>query len=123
MSSNLSCRREFLRFLAGSPLLARAQESFPTLARAKDAINVMDFEALARKALPPAHWGYMATGVDDDLTLRMNREAMTHYQLRARRLVGVVKADLHTEVFGANWDMPIYVSAVGSQKAFHPHGP
>jgi len=64
----------------------------------------------------------MATGVDDDLTLRMNREAMTHYQLRARRLVGVVKADLHTEVFGANWDMPIYVSAVGSQRAFHAEG-
>jgi|SRR5579862_7474360 len=124
MSSSLSCRRQFLRFLAGSPLLASAmaQESFPTLVSAKDAINVMDFEALARKALPPAHWGYMATGVDDDLTLRMNREAMSHYQLRARRLVGVVKADLHTAVFGADWDMPIYVSAVGSQTAFHPDG-
>jgi 4-hydroxymandelate oxidase len=123
MISSLSCRRKFLRFLAGSPVLAsaRAQELFP-LVSAKDAINVMDFEALARKALPPAHWGYMATGVDDDLTLRMNREAMTHYQLRARRLVGVAKADLQTEVFGAHWDMPIYVSAVGNQKAFHPDG-
>ena len=85
-----SPRREFLRFLAGSPLVvtALAQESIPTIASAKDAINVMDFEALARQSLPPAHWGYMATGVDDDLTLRMNREAMAHYQLCARRLVG-----------------------------------
>jgi isopentenyl diphosphate isomerase/L-lactate dehydrogenase-like FMN-dependent dehydrogenase len=82
----------------------------------------MDFEPLARKALPPAHWGYLATGVEDDLTLRMNREAMAHYQLRARRLVGVTNPDLKAEVFGATWDMPIYLSAVGSQRMFHPDG-
>jgi isopentenyl diphosphate isomerase/L-lactate dehydrogenase-like FMN-dependent dehydrogenase len=98
------------------------QESIPAISSAKSAINVMDFEPLARQALPPAHWGYMATGVDDDLTLRMNREAMAHYQLRARRLVAATTANLKTEVFGANWDMPIYVSAVGSQKMFHPEG-
>ena len=32
---------------------------------------------------------------------KANREAMEHYQLRARRLVDVSKADLSTEVFGA----------------------
>jgi 4-hydroxymandelate oxidase len=124
MTRSSSARREFLRFLATSPLVgaAAAQESTPAIVSPKDALNVMDFEPLAHKALPPAHWGYLATGVDDDLTLRMNREAMSHYQLRARRLVGVVRADLRTQVFGANWDMPIYVSAVGSQKAFHPEG-
>jgi 4-hydroxymandelate oxidase len=121
MSRRLSARREFLRFLAGSPL-ALAQESNPAITDAKDALNVLDFEPLARKALPPAHWGYLSTGVDDDLTLRANREAMAHYQLRARRLAGVAKADLKTEVFGSTWDMPIYVSAVGHQKQFNPQG-
>ena len=117
-------RRRFLRFLAASPVAsgAWAQAPDPTLTRPKDALNVMDFEPLARKALPPAHWGYMATGVDDDKTLRINREAFDHYQLRARRLVDVTHADLRTEVFGAMWDTPIYISAVGSQKAFHPEG-
>jgi isopentenyl diphosphate isomerase/L-lactate dehydrogenase-like FMN-dependent dehydrogenase len=47
---------------------------------------------------------------------------MSHYQLRARRLSGVVTPDLKTEVLGAAWDMPIYVSAVGSQRGFHPEG-
>ncbi len=122
MSRAFSARREFLRFVAASPLVAQALAQDLVLASAKDALNVMDFEPLARKALPPAHWGYMATGVDDDLTLRMNREAFRHYQLRARRLVDVSKADLKTEVFGAAWDMPIYVSAVGSQRAFHAEG-
>jgi isopentenyl diphosphate isomerase/L-lactate dehydrogenase-like FMN-dependent dehydrogenase len=115
---SLSARREFLRFLAASPL-ALAQEP-SAITNAKDALDVMDFEPLAHKALPPAHWGYMTTGVDDDLTLRANRDAMSHYQLRARRLTGVSKVDLHTEVFGNTWDMPIYLSAVGHQKQFNP---
>jgi 4-hydroxymandelate oxidase len=119
-----SDRRRFLQFLAASPLAARAwaDDLVPAITHPKEAVNVMDFEPLARKALPPAHWGYMATGVDDDKTLRANREAFDHYQLRARRLVDVREADLRTEVFGAMWDTPVYISAVGSQKAFHPEG-
>src|SRR5215472_3871364 len=101
MSIQSERRRAFLRFLAASPLAMKAfaaEDAAP--ADAKDVIDVMDFEALAKKALPPAHWGYMATGVDDDVTLRTNREAMQHYQLRARRLIDVSKADLSVEVFG-----------------------
>src|SRR4051794_3752139 len=107
-------RREFLRFLAASPLLA-AEDNATTsrISTPKDALNVMDFEPLAHKALSPAHWGYLSTGVDDDLTVRANREAMTHYQLRARRLRGADKPDLKTEVLGTSWDTPIYLSAVG----------
>lgn len=121
---NTAARREFLRFLAASPLAtsAWAQDNFASITNAKDALSIMDFEPLARKVLPPAHWGYLATGVDDDLTLRSNRDAMSHYQLRARRLTGLSSVDLKTNVFGTPWDMPIYVSAVGSQKQFHPQG-
>ena len=117
MSQNLSARRKFLQFLAASPLVAMAQEP-----SAKDALSVLDFEPLAHKALPPAHWGYMSTGVDDDLTVRMNREAMGHYQIRARRLVGAAKPDLSFELFGKIWNSPIYFSAVSAQRAFHPDG-
>src|SRR3954452_18155776 len=114
-----SPRREFLRFLASSPLWTAAAQEAATSGKAADALSVMDFEPLAHKALPPAHWGYLSTGVDDDATLRANREAMKHYQLRARRLKGADKPNLKTEVFGITWDMPIYLSAVGSQKMFH----
>ena len=126
MNRTFSPRREFLRFLAASPIMVRglAQEALTSgnLSNPKDALSVMDFEPLARKALPPAHWGYLATGVDDDVTLRANHEAFEHYQLRQRRLVDVSKPDLKTEVFGTTWEMPIYVSAVGGQKAFHGEG-
>src|SRR5690242_5214574 len=117
MNRHSSARREFLRFLAASPLLATPQDP-----SAKDAFSVLDFEPLAQKALPPAHWGYMSTGVDDDLTVRMNREAMGHYQIRARRLVGAAKPELSFELFGRIWHSPIYFSAVSAQRAFHPEG-
>jgi isopentenyl diphosphate isomerase/L-lactate dehydrogenase-like FMN-dependent dehydrogenase len=122
MNHGFSPRREFLRLLTASPLAARAFAQELNSTSAKGVLDVMEFEPLARRALPPAHWGYLATGVDDEVTLRMNREAFQHYQLRARRLVDVTQADLRTSVFGVIWDMPLYISAVGSQKAFHPDG-
>jgi hypothetical protein len=50
-------RREFLRFLAASPLLAGAwaQAGF-TLDSAEQAFSVTDFEDAARRVLSPAHW-------------------------------------------------------------------
>ncbi len=118
----LASRRRFLRYLAASPLLARAQTSAPALSSARDALEVMDFEEAAHRALPPAHWGYMASGVDDDLTLKTNLAAFKRIQLRPRRLVDVSKIDLTTEVFGATWDFPIFICPVGGQKMFHPEG-
>ncbi len=109
-------RREFLKFLLASPLYA--QQGSTVIADPKDALSVMDFEEAARKALPPAHFGYMSTGVDDDLTLRANREGYNHIQLRARRLTGILNTDMKTTLFGNTWDMPIGIAPCGNQKAF-----
>jgi isopentenyl diphosphate isomerase/L-lactate dehydrogenase-like FMN-dependent dehydrogenase len=117
-------RRRFLQFLAGSPLLAQAwaQQTWPVITGAKDAVSLMDFEEAARKVLPPAHWGYMASGVDDDYTQRINREGFKHFALRPRRLVDVSKVDLKTEIFGSVWEQPIFLSPVGGQQMFHADG-
>jgi 4-hydroxymandelate oxidase len=118
-------RRKFLGLLAGSPLLSAWQQQLPphpALSSAKDALDVLDFESAAREAIPPAHFGYMTTGSDDDATIRANRDGFTRIQLRARRLVDVSKVDLRTELFGTRWETPIVLAPVGSQKAFHPEG-
>jgi 4-hydroxymandelate oxidase len=127
-------RREFLRFLAGSPLAAHAfsqkvfgqgtpsgDPTFPIL-NAKDALSVMDFEGLARQTLPPAHWGYMASGVDDNATLNANIRAYSHIELRPRRLVDVAKVDDGIELFGVKYDSPIFLCPVGGQRMFHADG-
>ena len=52
---------------------------------------MFDFEPVARKNVPPAHFGYMASGIDDEVTLRANREGFLKFQLRPRRLNDVSK--------------------------------
>ncbi len=112
-------RRRFLAYLAGSPLLAMQDG---VITDVKDALNVMDFEAAARKAIPPAHFGYLATGVDDDSTLKANREGWSHIKLRPRRLIDVSKVDMSVEVFGTKWETPIVMCPVSGQRAFHEEG-
>ena len=114
-------RREFLQFLAASPLLA-AQQTSTAIGDPAEAINVMDFEAAARAALPPAHFGYMATGVDDDLTLKANRDGFAKIQLRPRRLMDIRRIDPGIDLFGTAWETPIILAPIGNQKAFHAEG-
>lgn len=122
-------RRRLLQFLAGSPLLA-AGEALAQVARFPDkvisspqeALNVFDFEAAMQKAVPPAHFGYMATGSDDEVTLRANREGFQKFQLRPRRLVDVSKLDLRMELFGRTYANPIVIAPTASNRAFHEDG-
>jgi len=73
-----------------------------------------------RKNVPPAHFGYMATGVDDEMTLRANREGFRKFELRPRRLVDVSKIDMSAEILGFKYDSPIVIAPAGSNRAFHP---
>ncbi len=92
----------------------------PPISAADQVLSVMEFEPLARTALPPAHYGYLATGVDDDLTVLLNHEAFGHYEIRARRFADLSHLDLSRTVFGVRWPSPLYLSAVSSMRAFHP---
>jgi 4-hydroxymandelate oxidase len=122
---NLSSRRQFLSFLAASPAIAWAQqisseERSAIIAIAQEALNVKDFEEIAQQKLPPAHWGYLSTGVDDDRTTRANMAAFSRIELRPRRLVDVSHTDIRTEVFGSVFDAPIFLCPASYQRMFHP---
>jgi len=145
---NNTNRRAFLKFLAGSPLLGfgaipimlnnsenQVHTSFDSsefkelktqidtiISSPENAINVFDFENVARVKLPPAHYGYLATGVESDITLYENRKAFSRIYLRPRRLINVSKIDMSVNLFGESWETPIILAPAGSQKAFHPDG-
>ena len=150
VDAQAEARRRFLRMLVASPLFTASrffrgslknwlttnslaegaafrflevlQQSEDVISSPDQALDVMDFEAAARKALPPAHFAYLATGVDDDGTVRANREAYSRIQVRARRLVDVEKVDMSVRLFGATWSSPIVICPMSGQKAFHPDG-
>ena len=126
-------RRLLLGGLAAAPaLLALPRRGFGAAASTSSAppaaltvdqvLNVAEFENLARAKLPPAHWGYLATGVDDDRTVSLNHEAYAHIEIRSRRFFDVSKLDTQREVFGSAWKQPFYFSAIGGMRAFHPEG-
>src|SRR5262245_24825964 len=115
-------RRAFLKFVAASPLLTGLPFQQTELHQAADALDVFDFEAAAQKLVPPAHWGYLMTGVDGEQTLKANREGFSRYQLKTRRFVDVSRMDMSIELFGMKFNSPIVLCPVGSQKAFHREG-
>src|SRR5262245_6929171 len=139
-------RRKFLQFLAASPVLAAGGlEAFAgegvmpgtklpdplmwgpmrtdaLIKTPKEAINVFDFEPVMRAKVPPAHFGYMASGIDDEVTLRRNREDFLKFVLRPRRLVDVSKVDMSVDILGVKYDTPIVVAPVGGQRSFHDEG-
>jgi isopentenyl diphosphate isomerase/L-lactate dehydrogenase-like FMN-dependent dehydrogenase len=75
-----------------------------------------------KKNVPAAHFGYMASGVDDEVTLRANRDAFQKLQIRPRRLVDVSRIDMRTDILGTTYDSPIVICPTASNKAFHPDG-
>jgi 4-hydroxymandelate oxidase len=115
----MNSRRDFLAFLAASPL---ALSQSDPIGSPQAALSVLDFEDAARRAVPVAHFAYINTGVDDDATLKANRDGFKKLQLRPRRLVDVSKIDTSIDLFGTKWPSPIYICPCGSQRAFHPEG-
>ena len=117
-------RRQFLRFLAGTPLFS-GSAMLPLLAQklwaadelpaelitaAEDALNVFDFHPVAKTMLSPAHYGYTVSGTDGDETLLANREGFERFRIRVRRLVDT------------RWASPIALAPVGGQRKYHPEG-
>jgi 4-hydroxymandelate oxidase len=131
-------RRRLLRWLSASPLaaspaLALAGVDRPSkleqleaeaalIGKPEDAINVFDFEPVFFKNVPPAHVGYMASGIDAEVTLKANREAFSKYYLRPRRLNDVSKVDTGIEILGVKYPNPIIIAPTGGNKSFHPEG-
>src|SRR5262245_43471990 len=139
-------RREFLRFLAGSPLLcgvggtllarvAAAQtrseddailrgalEYKDVIKSVDQALNVWDFEAVIRTRLNPGHYAYLAQGSDGFGTIAANRAGFEKIKLRPQRLVDVSKVDMTAEIFGQKLAAPLYLCPVGAQMMFHPEG-
>lgn len=130
MTISRQTRRRVLQSILAGPALAAlgpavrafGQDADGIITAADQALDIFDFERVARKVLPPAHWGYLATGVDGDETLHANRAGFANYSLRVRRMMDLSRIDLSVNLFGTTWETPIFLDPVGSQRAFHAEG-
>lgn len=135
-------RRLFLQYLSASPLFiglaspAGAGQSSPADApfsleegdlriwdmdlRAEpirtpdEALDLFDLELAAQRAQPPAHFGFVATGVDGNATLKANNADFQKFGLIPRRMAGPFPGDMTTTIFGESFASPIFTCPAGA---------
>ena len=137
-------RRALVKFLCASPLMLAASPvgaveeliarsgtdgsgAEPDLdpvreliASAREAVNVFDFQPVAKQKLLPGHYTFLSMGVEDEVTLRANRSDFDDFRLRPRRLVDASDLDTTRELLGTSLSCPIFLCPVGAQRAFDP---
>jgi 4-hydroxymandelate oxidase len=124
----LAARRNFLRFLAASPLAALPAgllQAYPERAlpsSLREVLNIFQLDQVARSKLSPDAYHFIVDAADDGATRQANRDAYTKVQLRPRRLVDVSQVDTSVELFGRRYASPILLAPVGNQQKIHVDG-
>jgi isopentenyl diphosphate isomerase/L-lactate dehydrogenase-like FMN-dependent dehydrogenase len=126
--------RNLLSLVAGSPLLAGAQSPPPGFAGNKGGtwfpptyaddvmgpVNLHEFEPIARQKLHKLAYDFIAGGVEDEVTLRANRESLEKLRLVPRVMVDVSTVDPSVELLGRKLDYPILLAPTGGKNLVVP---
>jgi isopentenyl diphosphate isomerase/L-lactate dehydrogenase-like FMN-dependent dehydrogenase len=117
--------RNFAAFLASSPL-ARGQLDLPyrpdRVPALEDLVNVFEFEPLCRARVPRQAYDFVAGGVDNEWSLRHNREAFDRITFRPRMLVNASEMDLSTTLFGDRVSFPVLIAPTAGHGLLNPEG-
>jgi len=76
-------------------------------------VNLLEFEAMARRKLDPAVFALIAGG---------DRSAFENMTFRPRVMVDTSKLDLTTDLFGQSMFAPILIGPASQLQRFHPDG-
>jgi len=85
-------------------------------------VNLMDFESLAQGRLSEPIWNYFASGANDEITLRNNRNAFSRIDLYYKVLVGASERSLQTKILDQEISIPILIAPSAFHKLAHPDG-
>ncbi|HXT71856.1 MAG TPA: alpha-hydroxy acid oxidase [Vicinamibacterales bacterium] len=86
------------------------------------AVNVFDFEAIARERMTPSSFDYYAGGAEDEVTLSENRDAFRRIALLPRVLVGADRVQTAVEVLGVSLACPVGLAPTALNKLAHADG-
>ncbi|CAN1827905.1 Peroxisomal (S)-2-hydroxyacid oxidase GLO4, partial [Linum perenne] len=89
---------------------------------AGEPVNVSEFEALAKNALPKMYFDFYAGGAEDESTLKDNEEAYRRITIRPRVLIDVSRIDTSTTILGYPISSPIMVAPTALHKLANPEG-
>ena len=99
------------------------KEQYPTLAgNGGLPINVAEYERYAKNTLSKNAHDYYASGSNDMITLRENRDAFARLRIIPRGLVDVSKIATETTILGQKVSSPILIAPTAMQQMAHPDG-
>ena len=121
--------RRLLGFVASSPILAglaRAQEGSVYPPQYADEVmgpvNLHEFEPIAKQKLHKMAYDFIAGGVEDEVTLRANRESFECLRLVPRVMTDVSNVDTSVEVLGTKIPAPILLAPTGGKNPRRARG-
>lgn len=123
--------RQLLLFAAGSPLYPRLADGVqnegtlypPSYSEeVMGPVNLHEMEEVAKKKIHKLAYDFIAGGVEDELTLRANREALNRIFLRPRVMVDVSRIDPSVELLGKKLEYPILLAPTGGKNLVIPDG-
>lgn len=121
-------RRQFLRFLAASPLATLPADfswAYPERAvpgNLNEVLNIFQLDQVAQRTLSPDAYHFIVGAADDGASNRANREAYKKVSLRPRRLVDVSNIDMSVKLFGKRYASPVILAPVGDQQKINADG-
>jgi lactate 2-monooxygenase len=83
---------------------------------------IEEWERLARSALPPGPFGYVACGAGGEETVRANRVAFERQRIWPRMARDVADRELAVTVLGTPSPAPFLLAPIGVQGILHPEG-
>jgi len=83
--------------------------------RLRNILSLNDFEVAAKRYLPKSVFAFVQSGVENEVTLRDNREAFKDWHVVPRVLVGVTNRSQKTTVLGETYDSPFGVAPMGME--------
>jgi isopentenyl diphosphate isomerase/L-lactate dehydrogenase-like FMN-dependent dehydrogenase len=83
-------------------------------------VNVHEFEEIAKRKLHKLAYDFIAGGVEDELTLRANREAFRRCYLVPRVMTDVSEVDPRTELLGLTLESPVIIAPTGGKNLVLP---
>ena len=83
-------------------------------------VNLHEVEAVAKQKLHKLAYDFIAGGVEDETTLRANRESLERLRLRPRVMVDVTNVDPSVELLGRTLPYPILLAPTGGKNLVIP---
>ncbi len=110
--------RRFAGFVGSSPLWGQQPNVIHPPVYSDEVmgpVNLHEIEEVAKKKIPKLAYDFIAGGVEDELTLRANRESLARIWLRPRMMVDTSRIDTSIELLGKKLDFPILLAPTGGK--------